>query len=52
MAKKVIASLTKGDGKKLTKFIQVKRSTKTGAYTFRGKIVPSEMVKEMLSSKA
>jgi len=52
MAKKVIASLIKGDGKKLTKLIQVKKSDKTGAYAFRSRIVPSDMVKEILSAKA
>ncbi|CCM10192.1 Putative uncharacterized protein [Cardinium endosymbiont cEper1 of Encarsia pergandiella] len=51
MAKKVVATLAKGDTVKLTKLIQVKKSTKTGAYTFRSKIVPSELIKEMVSSK-
>ncbi|MGI2262312.1 DUF4295 family protein [Candidatus Cardinium hertigii] len=51
MAKKVVATLSKGDTVKLTKLIQVKKSTKTGAYTFRSKIVPSELIKEMVSSK-
>lgn len=52
MAKKVVATLSKGDAVKLTKLIQVKKSAKTGAYTFRSRIVPSEAIKEILSSKA
>jgi hypothetical protein len=52
MAKKVIATLSKGDAKKLTKLIQVKKSEKTGAYTFRSRIVPPEILKEILSEKA
>lgn len=48
MAKKVVATLSKGDAVKLTKLIQVKKSAKTGAYTFRSRIVPSELIKEML----
>lgn len=51
MAKKVVATLSKGDAVKLTKLIQAKKSAKTGAYTFRSRIVPSEAIKEMLSSK-
>lgn len=52
MAKKVVATLSRGDAVKLTKLIQVKKSVKTGAYTFRSRIVPSEIVKEILSGKA
>lgn len=51
MAKKVVATLSKGDAVKLTKLIQVKKSAKTGAYTFRSRIVPSELIKEMLSGQ-
>ncbi|ROT47661.1 DUF4295 family protein [Candidatus Cardinium hertigii] len=52
MAKKVVATLSKGGAGKLTKLIQVKKSTKTGAYIFRSRIVPPEMVTEILSIKA
>ncbi|AXI24582.1 hypothetical protein CE557_789 [Cardinium endosymbiont of Sogatella furcifera] len=52
MAKKVVATLSKGDTVKLTKLIQVKKSAKTGAYTFRSRIVPSEVIKEIVASKA
>lgn len=51
MAKKVVATLAKGDAIRLTKLIQAKKSPKTGAYTFRSRIVPSEVIKEVLSSK-
>lgn len=52
MAKKVVAALSKGGVKKLTKLIHAKKSSKTGAYTFRSTIVPAEMVKEIASQKA
>lgn len=51
MAKKVVATLSRGEGGKLTRLIQVKKSEKTGAYTFRSRIVPSDMVKEILAEK-
>lgn len=49
MAKKVVATLSKGSGGRLTKLIQVKKSKKTGAYTFHSRIIPPEMVKEVLA---
>ena len=51
MAKKVVASLKKADGKSFAKVIRAVRSEKTGAYTFKEEIVPAELVKEMLSKK-
>ena len=51
MAKKVVASLKKTDGKSFAKVIRAVRSEKTGAYTFREEIVPSENVKDILSKK-
>ena len=51
MAKKVVATLSKGNVGRLTKLIQIKKSTKTGAYTFRSRIVLPEMVKEILAEK-
>lgn len=51
MAKKVVASLKKADGKTYAKVIRAVRSEKTGAYTFREEIVPSELVKETLARK-
>jgi hypothetical protein len=51
MAKKVVASLKKTDGKSFAKVIRAVKSEKTGAYTFREEIVPSDMVKEVLARK-
>lgn len=51
MAKKVVASLKKIDGKNYAKVIRAIRSEKTGAYTFREEIVPVELVKETLGKK-
>ncbi|HEY5823612.1 MAG TPA: DUF4295 domain-containing protein [Cyclobacteriaceae bacterium] len=52
MAKKVVASLKKTDGKTYAKVIRAVKSEKTGAYTFREEIVASDMVKETLARKA
>ena len=49
MAKKVVASLKKTDGKSYAKVIRAIKSEKTGAYTFREEIVPSDLVKESLA---
>jgi len=46
MAKKVVASLKKTDGKNYAKVIRAVKSDKTGAYSFREEIVPAELVKE------
>ena len=51
MAKKVVASLKKGDGKHFAKVIRAVKSEKTGAYTFKSEIVPSDLVKETLAKK-
>ena len=51
MAKKVVATLKKGDGKSYAKEIRAVRSEKTGAYTFREEIVPADLVKETLAKK-
>ena len=51
MAKKVVATLKKGDGKSYAKVIRAVRSEKTGAYTFREEIVPADLVKETLAKK-
>lgn len=51
MAKKVVASLKKADGKNYAKVIRAVRSEKTGAYTFKEEIVPAELVKETLAKK-
>ncbi|HEX5168861.1 MAG TPA: DUF4295 domain-containing protein [Cyclobacteriaceae bacterium] len=51
MAKKVVATLKKSDGKNFAKVIRAVRSEKTGAYTFKEEIVPAELVKEILAKK-
>jgi hypothetical protein len=51
MAKKVVASLKKTDGKNYAKVIRAIRSEKTGAYTFKEEIVPADLVKETLAKK-
>ncbi len=50
MAKKVVATLKKADGKAYAKVIKAVKSEKTGAYTFKEEMVPVDMVKEVLNS--
>lgn len=49
MAKKVVATLQKKGSKQLAKVIKAVRSPKTGAYTFKEVMVPTETVKEVLA---
>ena len=51
MAKTVVATLKKGDGKSFAKVIRAIKSEKTGAYTFKEEIVPADLVKETLAKK-
>lgn len=51
MAKKVVATLKKGEGKNFAKVIRAVRSEKTGSYTFKEEIVPVDLVKETLAKK-
>ncbi|MBN2729208.1 MAG: DUF4295 domain-containing protein [Bacteroidales bacterium] len=51
MAKKVVATLKSADGKGYTKVIKTVKSEKTGAYTFKEDIIPSENVKEFFAKK-
>jgi hypothetical protein len=51
MAKKVVASLKKTDGKSYAKVIRAIKSEKTGAYSFKEEIVSSDLVKETLAKK-
>ena len=46
MAKKVVATLKTGTGKEWAKVIRAVKSPKTGAYTFKEEMMPSEMVKD------
>ena len=50
MAKKVVASLKKTDGKSFAKVIKAVKSEKTGAYTFKEEIVPADQVQQALKS--
>jgi len=52
MAKKVIATLRKAGSKNLSRVIKSIRSPKTGAYTFKEEMVPTETVQEVLSKKS
>ncbi|PLW95372.1 MAG: DUF4295 domain-containing protein [Marinilabiliales bacterium] len=51
MAKKVVATLKKEDGKGYTKVVKMVKSEKTGAYAFKEDIVPAENVKEFFAKK-
>jgi hypothetical protein len=51
MAKKVVASLQKGEGKGYTKVIKMVKSPKTGAYSFKEEMVLNEKVKEFFADK-
>lgn len=51
MAKKVVASLQKKEGKNFAKVVRAVRSEKSGAYTYKEEIVPIDMVKEVLARK-
>lgn len=48
MAKKVVASLQKKEGKNFAKVIKTVKSAKTGAYTFKEEIVTLDRVKDAL----
>lgn len=50
MAKKVVASL-QSTGKDFAKVIRMVKSPKTGAYSFKESIVPTDAVKEHLAKK-
>lgn len=50
MAKKVVATLKKAEGKGFAKVIKAVKSSKTGAYTFKEEIVPADTVQQSLKS--
>jgi len=52
MAKKVVASLQKGEGKAFSKVIKMVKSPKSGAYIFKEDIVPNDLVKEYFAKKS
>lgn len=49
MAKKVVATLSKGQGKDFTKVIKAVKSPKSGAYVFEERMVLNTDVKDLLS---
>ena len=49
MAKKVVATLQKGEGRSYAKVIKMVKSPKTGAYYFDEKIVHNDDVKDYLA---
>ncbi len=51
MAKKVVATLKKGDAVKFIKVIRAVKSPKTGAYTFKEEIVQESLAEEVLNKK-
>ncbi|PKQ60612.1 hypothetical protein BZG02_18655 [Labilibaculum filiforme] len=51
MAKKVVASLQKGEGRGFAKVIKMVKSPKSGAYSFKEEIVPNEGVKDFFAKK-
>ena len=51
MAKKAVASLSKGSTRNVVKCIRMDKSPKTGAYMFKEELVPTEQVKDFFAKK-
>ncbi len=51
MAKKVVATLKTDTGKGFAKVIRMKKSDKSGAYTFDEDIIASDKVKDFFAAK-
>ena len=51
MAKKVVATLQKGEGRTFSKVIKMVKSPKTGAYMFKEQMVLNDQVKDILAAK-
>jgi hypothetical protein len=51
MAKKVVATLKTDTGKGFAKVIRMKKSEKSGAYSFEEDIIASDKVKDFFSEK-
>jgi hypothetical protein len=49
MAKKVVASLQKGEGRTFTKCIKMVKSPKSGAYAFEESMVPNALLNEFFA---
>ncbi len=50
MAKKVVASLQKGEGRTFTKCIKMVKSTKSGAYVFEEAIIHNDHIKDFFAN--
>ena len=48
MAKKVVATLQKGESRTYSKVIKMVKSPKTGAYVFKEEMMPNDAVKDAL----
>ena len=48
MAKNVVATLQKGEGRTYSKVIKMVKSPKTGAYVFKEEMMPNDAVKDAL----
>ena len=48
MAKTVVATLQKGEGRTYSKVIKMVKSPKTGAYVFKEEMMPNDAVKDAL----
>ncbi len=51
MAKKVVATLQRKEGKNYAKVVRAIKSEKTGAYIYKEEMVPVDQVKELLARK-
>ena len=51
MPKKLVATLKPGTGKQFTKCIKMVKSDKTGAYMFKGGIIPNDQVKDFFAEE-
>ena len=51
MAKKVVATLKSGSGKKFTKCIKFVKSEKSGAYNFKEEIIHNDHIKDFFQKK-
>jgi len=49
MAKKVVASLQKGEGRLFTKCIKMVRSDKTGSYAFDEQMIHNDHIKDFFA---
>lgn len=49
MAKKVVASLQKGEGRVFTKCVKMVKSPKTGSYMFEEEVVHNDHLKDFFS---